>query len=135
MPFIDLETGIRMHYRDDGHGKAILFVAGFSATVDTWNYQVLDLHDRFRTISVDLRGHGDSDKPCSSYTYDEMCEDVRAFLRARDVRDVTFVCWSMGAGVGLNYVSAFHDEPRVASWCWPVRPRRDSPGPRRNPTA
>ena len=71
MPFIDLETGIRMHYRDDGHGKAILFVAGFGATVDTWNYQVLDLHDRFRTISVDLRGHGDSDKPCSSYTHDE----------------------------------------------------------------
>jgi pimeloyl-ACP methyl ester carboxylesterase len=114
MPFIELETGIRMHYRDDGQGKAILFVAGFSATVDTWNYQVLDLHDRFRTISVDLRGHGDSDKPCSSYTYDEMCGDVRAFLRARDVRDVTFVGWSMGAGVGLNYVTSFDDERRVS---------------------
>lgn len=45
MPFIQLETGIRMHYRDGGTGKPILFVPGYSATVDTWNYQVLDLSD------------------------------------------------------------------------------------------
>lgn len=41
MPFIDLETGIRMHYRDTGAGKPILFVPGLTANVDTWNYAVL----------------------------------------------------------------------------------------------
>lgn len=113
MSYIDLETGIRMHYRDGGNGKPILFVAGFSATVDTWNYQVLDLHDRYRCVCVDLRGHGKSDKPYSDYTYDEMCGDVRAFLDALDLQDVTFVGWSMGAGVGLKYVTNFNDNGRV----------------------
>lgn len=113
MSFLDLQTGVRIHYRDGGHGKPIFFVPGFSATVDTWNYAVLDLHERYRCVCVDLRGHGLSDKPYSEYTYDEMCGDVRAFLKALDLRDVTFVGWSMGAGVGLKYVTGFNDDGRV----------------------
>ena len=113
MPFIDLETGIRMHYRDGGAGRPILFVPGFAATVDTWNYAVLDLHDRYRCVCVDLRGHGLSDKPFSAYTYDEMCGDLRALVRALDLRDVTLVGWSMGAGVGLTYVTGFNEDERV----------------------
>lgn len=113
MPFVNLETGIRMHYRDGGNGKPILFVPGFSATVDTWNYQVLDLHDRYRCVCVDMRGHGESDKPYSDYTYNEMCGDIDAFLEALDLQDVTFVGWSMGAGVGLKYVTNFNANSRV----------------------
>lgn len=66
MPWLDLQTGIRMHYRDGGRGKPILFVPGYSATVDTWNYQVLDLHDRYRCICVDLRGHATRTSPTPS---------------------------------------------------------------------
>ncbi len=125
MPFIDLDTGIRMHYRDDGNGKPLLFIPGLAATVDSWNYQVLELHDRFRCICVDLRGHGDSDKPCSDYDYDEMCRDVRALLVALDLRDVTLVGWSMGAGVGLKYVADFNGDGRVAKLAMlgPATPR------------
>jgi non-heme chloroperoxidase len=65
MPFMELPTGVRMHYRDCGSGAPILFLPGFAATLDTWNYAVLDLHDRFRCVCVDLRGHGASDKPVS----------------------------------------------------------------------
>ena len=99
MPFAELETGIRLHYRDAGSGRPILFIPGYSANVDTWNYAVLDLHDRYRCLCIDLRGHGQSDKPCSSYTYDEMCGDVRAFIKLLNLRDVAIVGWSQGAGV------------------------------------
>ena len=114
MPFIDLDTGIRMHYRDDGDACPILFIPGLAATLDSWNYQVSDLYDRFRCICVDMRGHGDSDKPYSNYDYNEMCSDVRALLLALDLRDVTLVGWSMGAGVGLNYVTEFNADNRVS---------------------
>ncbi|MCZ7573488.1 MAG: alpha/beta hydrolase [Ardenticatenaceae bacterium] len=125
MPHVDLETGISMHYRDGGRGKPILFVPGYSATVDTWNYAVLDLHGRYRCVCVDLRGHGDSEKPYSDYTYDEMCRDIQAFLQALDLRDVTFVGWSMGAGVGLNYVADFNTGGRVTKFVMvgPATPR------------
>lgn len=113
MPFIKLDTGIRMHYQDEGEGKPVLFVPGLAATLDTWNYQVHDLHDRFRCICVDLRGHGDSDKPFSDYTYNEMCGDLQALLIALDLNDVALVGWSAGAGVGLNYVTGFNNDGRV----------------------
>ena len=125
MPFIDLDTGIRMHYRDDGSGEPLLFVPGLGASLDSWNYQVLELHDRFRCVCIDLRGHGDSDKPCSDYSYDEMCRDVRALLIALDLRSVTLVGWSMGAGVGLNYVADFNHDGRVKNLAMigPATPR------------
>ena len=113
MPFINLDTGIRMHYRDGGAGKPVLFIPGLAATLDTWNYQVLGLHDRYRCICIDMRGHGDSDKPYSEYSYDEMCGDVRGLLNVLDLRDVTLVGWSMGAGVGLKFVTDFNDGGRV----------------------
>jgi non-heme chloroperoxidase len=125
MPFIDLKTNVRLHYRDGGTGKPILFIPGYSATVDTWNYAVLDLHDRYRCVCIDLRGHGLSDKPYSAYTYDEMCGDVHAFLEALDLHDVTLVGWSMGAGVGLKYVTSFNDQKRVTRFVMvgPATPR------------
>ncbi|MFQ5635706.1 MAG: alpha/beta fold hydrolase [Gammaproteobacteria bacterium] len=125
MPFINLSTGIRMHYRDGGEGKPIVFLPGLAATVDTWNYQILALRGRYRCVCVDLRGHGNSDKPCSDYSYDEMCGDLRALLTALDLRDVTLVGWSMGAGVGLKYVTDFDQEDRVTKLAMlgPATPR------------
>jgi pimeloyl-ACP methyl ester carboxylesterase len=42
-----------------------------------------------------------------------MCGDLRAFLAALGLRDVTLVGWSMGAGVGLKYVTDFNTDGRV----------------------
>lgn len=125
MPFIDLDTGIRMHYRDGGSGDPLLFVPGFAATVDTWNYQVGDLSERHRCVCVDLRGHGESDKPVSAYTYDEMCADLTALLRRLDLRRVTIVGWSMGAGVALTYLLDHNADGRVtrAALLGPATPR------------
>lgn len=113
MPFIDLDTGIRMHYRDGGEGTPMLFIPGLAATLDTWSYQVQGLSEKFRVVCIDMRGHGDSDKPYSSYSLDEMCGDIRALLQAFDLRDVVLVGWSTGAAVALNYVSGFDDERRI----------------------
>ncbi|MDN5860455.1 MAG: alpha/beta hydrolase [Pseudonocardia sp.] len=125
MPFMELDTGIRMHFRDAGEGPPILFVPGFAATVDAWNYQVGDLCDRHRCVCVDLRGHGASDKPASAYTYAEMCADLAALLRGLDLREITIVGWSMGAGVALSYLVDHNADGRVvrAALVNPATPR------------
>ncbi len=125
MPFINLESGIRIHYRDGGAGKPILFMPGIAATLDSWNYQVQGLQDRFRCICVDMRGHGDSDKPYTGYSYNEMCDDIHALLVTLDLRDVTLVGWSMAAGVGLNYVADCNTDGRVTrlAMVGPATPR------------
>jgi len=114
VPFAELETGIRMHYRDVGSGSPIVFVPGFAATLETWSYAVLDLAGRHRCVTLDLRGHGQSDKPLSAYSYEEMCGDLGALLARLDLRDVTLAGWSMGAAIGLKYVTDHDAEGRIA---------------------
>lgn len=125
MPFAELETGIRIHYRDGEGDKPMIFIPGIAATLETWNYQVLALQEQYRCVCVDLRGHGGSDKPYSKYTYDELCGDLRALILRLDLNDITLIGWSMGAGVCLKYVSDFDDESRITKLAMlaPATPR------------
>lgn len=110
MPFADLSTGVRLHYQDCGEGRPLLFFP----MPNVWNYQVLDLADRYRCVLVDLRGAGDSDKPFSSYTFEEYGSDLAALIDHLGLSDVTLVGWSMGGGVALQYVLDFNQDHRVS---------------------
>jgi len=107
MPFAEVADGVRIAYQDRGTGRPIVFVHGWGGSGDVWDYQVLDLADRFRVITVDLRGHGDSDKPWGDYGYGTFCADLRALMEHLQLEDVTLVGWSMGGHIGLKYVELY----------------------------
>lgn len=104
MPYIEVEDGVRMSYQDRGSGKPIVFVHGWGGSGEVWDYQVLDLADKYRVITVDLRGHGDSDKPWGDYSYDTFCADLKTLMKKLNLKDVTLVGWSMGGHIGLKYL-------------------------------
>jgi pimeloyl-ACP methyl ester carboxylesterase len=54
--------------------------------------------DGWRTLAVDLRGHGESGHP-GSYLFEEMRDDVLALLDALGLAEVTVVAHSMGTVV------------------------------------
>ncbi|MEM7767544.1 MAG: alpha/beta fold hydrolase [Pseudomonadota bacterium] len=58
--FITLETGGRVHYRDEGleDGPVLVLVHGFSASLHTWEDWVGALGEDYRILSLDLPGHG-----------------------------------------------------------------------------
>jgi len=102
MPYIEVEPGVRMAYEDRGTGSPIVFVHGWGGSGEAWDYQVLDLAPSYRCITVDLRGHGASDKPWGTYDYDLFVRDLDALLVGLDLTDVTLVGWSMGGHIGLK---------------------------------
>ena len=112
MPYLEVESGVRIFYEDRGAGRPIVFVHGWGGSNEVWDYQVLDLADRFRCITVDLRGHGDSDKPWGDYTYHLFCRDLEALMNELALDDVTLVGWSMGAGIALKYVQTIGEPVR-----------------------
>jgi pimeloyl-ACP methyl ester carboxylesterase len=65
------------------------------------------LMDRFRVLSVDLRGHGHSAQT-PPYGHGVFAEDVCALVEALDLRDLVLVGHSMGGGV------AFRAAPQLA---------------------
>jgi len=69
-----------------------------------WDRTVAALEDRFRVVSFDLRGMGESDKPPGRYDFGELSDDLGFIVRALDLDDVTLVGWSMGCSVALEYL-------------------------------
>ena len=45
---------------DSGNKPTVIFIHGFLQQARTWDFTCLALRSRFRCISLDLRGHGDS---------------------------------------------------------------------------
>ncbi|MEV0538466.1 alpha/beta fold hydrolase [Nocardia salmonicida] len=104
MKFVEVDRDVQMAYEDRGTGQPIMFIHGWGGSGDVWDYQVLDLADRFRVITVDLRGHGASDKPWGTYDYTLFCHDLKILMEHLGLEDVTLVGWSMGGHIGLKFV-------------------------------
>ena len=61
-----------------------------------WATQERLLSSQFRIITIDLRGHGESDAPLWRYTLDQSADDVCALLDHLEIQQALFVGLSMG---------------------------------------
>jgi pimeloyl-ACP methyl ester carboxylesterase len=69
--------GIVLRYEESGSGKPLVCIPGWSQTAAQFKHQLSGLSDRYRVIAVDMRGHGESDKPDNGYTIQRLAKDVR----------------------------------------------------------
>ncbi len=60
--------GIRLAYEDHGSGIPLVFLHAFPLNRTMWAPQIAALSQHFRTIAIDLRGHGESDAPLWSFS-------------------------------------------------------------------
>ncbi len=67
---------------------------------------VAALRDRYRTIAIDFRGHGDSQAGPHPYTIDDLAGDVRAVMDREGVEHATVVGLSIGATVAMEVALA-----------------------------
>lgn len=105
MPHIDRD-GTKIYYEDHGSGPAVLLSHGYSATSKMWAGQAEAFKDRYRVISWDMRGHGDTDSPEDPAAYSEAhtIEDMAAILDACGVEEGVIGGLSLGGYMSL----AFH---------------------------
>ncbi|MFB9804900.1 alpha/beta fold hydrolase [Haladaptatus pallidirubidus] len=93
--------------RGTGEGTPIVFLPGVTTGIRFFTPQLADLSDDFRTIALDYRGHGRSEKTETGHTVPQYARDLRAFLDQRELDDVVLVGWSMGALVAWEYIDQF----------------------------
>ena len=108
---------IELQVRDYEHGGEAIICLHFSgANLMMWQGIVPYFQDRYRLILVDLRGHGKSDKPHSSYHIDEMAGDVLGVMQEIQLEKAHVIGSSLGAEVGLS-LAANHPERVISLVC------------------
>lgn len=100
--------GARLRYRDDGAGRAVVFVHGWTLDLDVWDPQ-LALTAEMRVVRYDRRGFGLSSGIPSLHSD---IDDLRALLYSLGVVSPLLVGMSQGARVVLEFAAR---HPGIAS--------------------
>ena len=98
MPRVSLDGGIAINYAEHGTGEPVVWIPGTGNSGRVWErYQLPDFTDRYRCITIDNRGTGESDAPEEAYTVENMSRDVEGVVRALGLSDVAMVGFSLGS--------------------------------------
>ena len=108
--------GAKIHYTEYGAGEnALLFVHGWACDETFWSGQAPALGAKFHVITIDLPGHGQSDKPEIAYTMDLYARAIEAVLRDAKVKAVTLIGHSNGTPVIRQFYRKFPEKTRALS--------------------
>jgi haloalkane dehalogenase len=148
--WIDLPAG-RMHYVDEGAGAVgapgsqapgvagqgggtpgaeragtLLFVHGTPTWSFEWRHLIRDLSQSHRCVAPDHLGFGLSERPEGfAYTPEAHAENLAAFVRALDLRDITLIVHDFGGPIGLPLALAGDGRVKrlvvINSWMWSFR--------------
>ena len=108
-----LESGLRVHYRDEGNrnGRVIVLIHGSNASLHTWEKWVAILGKDYRIISLDLPGHGLTGKnPAGVYDNASYVDVVDRLLVKLNIDKAVIGGNSMGGGVSWLYTIRHPDK-------------------------
>lgn len=92
---------IKIAYSDVGKGKPIVLLHGFLENSSMWDFYIEDFAKKYRVITIDLLGHGQTECIGYIHTMEDMAEAVRSLLIIINVEKTIFVGHSMGGYVSL----------------------------------
>lgn len=91
---------IKLHVEDLGTGApALVFLHYWGGSSRTWRHVTQALAPAFRTIALDQRGWGQSDKPLAGYTLADLADDAQGLIESLALDRYVLVGHSMGGKV------------------------------------
>src|SRR5688572_25312492 len=109
-----------------GHGPDVLLIGGLGDTIESWQFQLDSLADRYRLTAFDNRGAGRTAMPGGSVSAELMADDAAQVLRALQIPSAHVAGFSGAASSPRSWPCA--TPSWSAAWCC------RAPGRRRTPT-
>jgi pimeloyl-ACP methyl ester carboxylesterase len=112
-------NGITIDYEADGRGPAVLLTHGYSATGKMWDPQRPALAPRYRLVTWDMRGHGQtiaSDDP-QQYSAALTVGDMRTLLGHLGIARAVIGGLSLGGYMSLAFYRRHPDMVRALVIC------------------
>lgn len=105
-------NGIKIYYEDTGDGEPLLLLHSFFGTADQWKPHVEVYSKQFRTIAIDMMGHGRSDiykKDDLNFKHSDYAKIILALLDSLKLNKVNAIGGSSG-GITLLYLNTIQPE-------------------------
>jgi len=106
-----VRDGITLAYEERGSGSpAVVFVHGWTCNRSFFAPQAEHFAAQHRVVSVDLRGHGESDKPQGAYPISAYADDIAFLIDKLNLGRVIAVGHSMGGITVLQLGAAYPEK-------------------------
>ncbi|MFA5059244.1 MAG: alpha/beta hydrolase [Candidatus Omnitrophota bacterium] len=99
MPFLRIEN-INWHYEICGEGEPVIFLHGWGGSSRIWNQQVEYFSREFKTITIDLPGHGKTD--WQDVGLQGIAQGINALVGQLGLNKVNLVGNSVGGLIGVK---------------------------------
>jgi pimeloyl-ACP methyl ester carboxylesterase len=121
--FVELPSGARVHYVDEGRGRTLLFLHGNPSWSFQWRELIYGLRGSYRCVALDYPGFGMSTAPPGfGYTPREQSQAVEEFVDRLALRDITLVMQDWGGPIGVDFAGRRPGLVRALvlgnTWAW-----------------
>lgn len=99
--YVDTPSG-QIHYVTEGDGSAVVLLHQAPLSSDEYKEMIPMIGSRFRVLSMDIPGYGQSDTPNRYYTVAEYAACVIHFLDALNIEQASIVGTHTGAAIGIE---------------------------------
>jgi pimeloyl-ACP methyl ester carboxylesterase len=96
-------SGGKIAYDVHGSGAWVVLAHGGGLDRRMWLPQVPALAARYRVVTFDFRGQGESDAPLTGYGPDDLLDDLRAVIDGLGIERLALVGLSQGAAIAQLY--------------------------------
>lgn len=101
-------NGIDLEYRDYPLKDApiLVFLHGMGSTKESFNAMISELVSKYRVLTIDQRGHGNSSKE-GPFTFEQLVEDIRELLDHESLNKVSFVTGSFSGAIAQMFAARY----------------------------
>lgn len=94
-------NGLSLYYEVAGAGKPVILIHGNGGDHKVFHVEIMQLVEAgYQVYALDSRGQGENE-PLDEYHYEDMAEDVYAFIEKLQLDKPAYYGWSDGGIVGL----------------------------------
>jgi 3-oxoadipate enol-lactonase len=94
---------IEVNYEEAGKGFPFVLIHGLNGDLTGWALIMPEFAKHYRTVALDVRGHGGTGKPDQPYSIQGFSEDLYEFMRKLEIPKAHLFGLSMGGAIAQQF--------------------------------